>query len=138
MGRKRRFSNVASRRRASSIVRCGWIQNRMYKHFSGFLPEMQNLEILDGIRGLQALLSSRAALTIMNAWHDSCCSLMNVRRLDGQLNRNIRLFAVQMVVALSAYRRTARLGRRALRGEKQIPRYARDDIARSGMTREKL
>jgi hypothetical protein len=66
---------MAFRRRASSIVRCRWIQNRIYKDFPGFLPKVQNLEILGHIGGLQALLSSRAALTIMNTWHDFCRSL---------------------------------------------------------------
>ena len=34
----------------SSNVRCGWIQNRIYKDFAGFIPQMQNFEILDRIR----------------------------------------------------------------------------------------
>jgi len=33
----------------SSIVRCGWIQNRIYKDVAGLIPQMQTFEVLDRI-----------------------------------------------------------------------------------------
>ena len=41
---------VAFRSSTGSIARCGWIQNRIYKDFAGFIPQMQNFEILDRVR----------------------------------------------------------------------------------------
>ena len=41
---------VTFRSCTSSIVRCGWIQNRIYKDVAGFIPQVQNFEVLDRIR----------------------------------------------------------------------------------------
>lgn len=42
---------VAGRGRASRTIRRGRIQDRIHKNFPGFIAEMQNLEILDRLRG---------------------------------------------------------------------------------------
>ena len=109
----------------SSLVRCGWIQNRIYKDLAGFIPQMQNFEVFDRIRrrflsasnyelsygcatqcccaldktflfrsdsSFQALFLSRLP-TLLYACHDCPPISLSVRRLGGQINRNVRLLA---------------------------------------------
>jgi hypothetical protein len=68
----------------SSIVRCGWIQNRIYKHIASFLPQMQNFEVFDRVRG-RFLSASHYELGYRCATQ-CCCAL------DKIYNRRISLF----------------------------------------------